>query len=68
MRLDVHKQLFAKQTSYAVSDGDRKQGIVGYLAYVTRCDVTGKETNCLYLTPSGHVRAAYDQQAANQLP
>ena len=68
MRLEVHKQLFSKQTSYAVSEVDRKQGVVGYLAYVTRCAVTGKETNCLYLTASGQVRAAYDQQAANQFP
>ena len=68
MGLEVHKQLFSKQTSYAVSEVDRKQGVVGYLAHVTRCAVTGKETNCLYLTVSGQVRAAYDQQAANQLP
>ena len=68
MSLEVHKQLFSKQTSYAVSEVDRKLGVVGYLAYVTRCAETGKETNCLYLTASGQVRAEYAQQAATQLP
>ena len=68
MKLDTHKKMFAHVVCYAVSEVDKKQGIIGYTQSIGTCPVTGKMSNCLYLTLSGEVRLAESQQAANQLP
>ena len=48
------------------SEDDRLRGVKAYSAIVKECPITGKPTNLIFMSPSGKLVFAYDQEAANK--